>query len=472
MPANYNNGFSGARLLSARIYVMMLLVRNLLTYSLTVCLTLFSPLFSFPKLLKIRVSHPGQRKAASLFLPPANIALSVCLFGAAIVTSLAPAMAATLLTGKRHPNWSQQESQNFLKTINGITKLAAQSLSADGWRGKWNLGSKAFDDRKPTYLMYRTKAGFENSRYTDGRSSMMIRFTMYKKAKDANGNTEYLNKYYRNISQQSNKNFSYSLVRADNLGVGSNSNLFVLKTTSKFGFKDAKGKVKESSTTKVVAVFVSDQWQILIGEAYDPATVKPVILALIEGLGRQNNTAITRNRVQPAKPKDTSNEGTVEIKLANPDDAELGNIETNFYEVAVPSGKKLALMKKPSVRSSVVAALPNGTRDIRVRKLGYVGNKKWANLCASRKCGWAVAKHLRRQNQKSSNNIKFVEVAFPEVYVFEKPTVNSQKIKSLTGGRKVALKEIITNANGDGWIRVCGTGWCGWAGQEFFNPAQ
>ena len=129
-------------------------------------------------------------------------------------------------------------------------------------------------------------------------------------------------------------------------------------------------------------------------------------------------------------------------------------------------------MKEPSARSTMVAALPNGTRDIRIRKLGYVGDKKWANLCASRKCGWAIAKHLRRQPEKSSNNIGRVEVAFPEVYVFSEPTVNSRKIQSLIGGKRVALKEIITNADGDGWIRICGKGWCGWAGQDFFNPVQ
>lgn len=163
---------------------------------------------------------------------------------------------------------------------------------------------------------------------------------------------------------------------------------------------------------------------------------------------------------------------TPNIRLANPNDAELGNIETSFYEVTIPSDKKLGLMREPSVRSAVVAALPNGTGDIRIRKLGYVGNRKWANICASSKCGWAIAKHLRRQNQQSTSGTKLVEVAFPTAEIFSKPSVNSRKIRTLTGGKSVALKEIITNEYGDGWIRICGSGWCGWALQDMFSPVR
>lgn len=401
-----------------------------------------------------------------------SIILSIFLIGTLFAASLAPATAQTLLLGNRHANWSQQDSKEFLGAINAAARVAKRSLITAGWTVQWNTGSKAFDNGKATHLIYRSKAGFRNSRYTSGRTKMMIHFTMFKEARDANGNANQLNKYYRNISQRSDTLNNYTLVRSENLGFGSSSNLFVIKATSKIGIRDASGKKKYGSSTKVVAIFVSDQWQIVINEAYNPTAVKAVMLALIEGLGRQNNTEFTRSRVQPAEPRDTSNEGTVEIKLANPNDAELGNIETSFYEVAIPSGKKLALMKEPSVRSTVLTALPNGTRNIQIKKLGYVGDRKWANLCTAGNCGWAIAKHFRLQNQNSSNRLGHVEVAFPEVYVFSKPTVNSRKIRSLNGGQRVALKEIKTNANGDGWIRVCGTGWCGWAGQGFFDPVQ
>lgn len=328
-----------------------------------------------------------------------SIIVSMLLITALFLASLSSAIGA----GKRHSNWSQQDSQNFLAAINGITKFAGRSLSADGWKGKWNTGSKAYNNLNPGFLKYRTKAGFENSRYTSGRTKMMVHFVMFKEARDANDNAADLTQYYRNIAQRSDAVNNYSLVRSENLGFGTISSLFVVKATSKLGTVDAKGKKKHFSTTKVVAVFVSDKWQIVINEAYNPGAVKAVMLALIEGFGRQTNTELTRNGNQSSDTKTTEDEGTVEIKLADPNDVKLGDIETSFYEVAVPAGNKLALMKEPSSKSKMIAALPNGTRDIRIRKLGYAGNRKWANLCSSGKCGWAIAKHFRQQIQQSTD---------------------------------------------------------------------
>ena len=397
-----------------------------------------------------------------------SVFLSMLLVAAIFVVSLSSAMGA----GKRHSKWSQQDSQKFLAAMNAITKSAGRSLSAHGWKGKWNTGSKAFNNTNPDYLMYRTKAGFENSRYTRGRTKMMIHFVMFKEARDAKDNAADLTRYYTNIAQRSDAVNNYTLARNENLGFGSISNLFVVKATSKLGTVDAKGKKKYSSITKVVAVFGFDKWQIVINEAYNPGAVKAVMLALIEGLGRQTNTELTRKGNQSGETKTTEDKGTVEIKLADPNDVKLGDIETSFYEVAIPSGKKLALMKNPSLKSRVMATLPNGTRDIRIRKLGYAGGRKWASLCTGKKCGWAIAKHFRQQNRQSTDGIELVEVAFPKVYVFSKPTVHSRKIRSLIGGQRLSVKEITTNESGDGWIRICGSGWCGWAGQDYFNPVR
>lgn len=176
--------------------------------------------------------------------------------------------------------------------------------------------------------------------------------------------------------------------------------------------------------------------------------------------------------VSPSEPTNTSDEGTLVIKLADPDDAELGNIDTFFYRVAIHPGKKLALMKKPSLKSKVMAVLPNGARDIRLRKLGYAGGRKWVNLCAGRKCGWAVARYFRRQEKRPSNRGTVLEVAFPEINIFVQPRVESRIIRSLVEGSRVALRETIPGKYEDGWIRVCGSGWCGWAGREFFTPVR
>lgn len=176
--------------------------------------------------------------------------------------------------------------------------------------------------------------------------------------------------------------------------------------------------------------------------------------------------------VSPPEPTDTSDEGTVEIKLADPDDAELGDIDTFFYRVAIPPGKKLALMKKPSLKSKVMATLANGTRNIKLRKLGYAGGRKWANLCTSGKCGWAIARHFRRQERRSSNRGTLMEVAFPEINIFVRPSVESRIVRTLVEGSRVALKKTRSDKHGEGWVRVCGSGWCGWAGKEFFAPAR
>lgn len=176
--------------------------------------------------------------------------------------------------------------------------------------------------------------------------------------------------------------------------------------------------------------------------------------------------------VSPSIPKDTSDEGTIEIKLADPQSGELKDFEEFFYRVAIPPGKYLPLLSQPSKKTREITKLRNDAKDIKIKKIGRVKRTMWANVCTSSYCGWVYANYLRRQSKISSRRIQLVEVAFPTVDIFRRPSVNSQKIKSLISARRVTLKETIKNANDENWIKICGIGWCGWAEQEYFNPVR
>lgn len=410
--------------------------------------------------------------ARPLFSLPGRIWIFACLVFSVLFFAAHPGLTAMLKTGERHPSWSQQDVKDFFSAMNAAGRSAKSALRTSGWRVNWRVGSREFDPRKSTHMLYRTRISLEQTGRTNSQVRMMLYLVRHRSAANAIKNTGFVNRTFLATARKSNAYVKNELVKQYDLGLGNLSSLLVFRATGKLGLRGKDGKKKFSSKTSVAATAVANNWSVIISEAHDEAAVKAVMTALYNAYSGARQSISTP--VSPSKSTESRkpDKAGVKIRLANPKSGELEDFENFFYAIKIPYDKRMLVLNRPDRFAGEVTRLRNGARNIRIKKLDRVKGRLWANICGPGYCGWAVAKHLRRQRLKSVGRRKYIEAMYPEINVFARATVNSRKLRSLFARQRVELIKTIYGEDGYKWVRICGRNWCGWATSEFFKPVK
>jgi hypothetical protein len=410
-------------------------------------------------------------------------------FGAVLVVAAFNATAPLLITDSSFAEtiitpltgqsaWTAEDRRSFFDVSEGMSVRAGEILRKSGWTGRWNAGSTRYSGTNDAYLEIRTKAEFTHPTLTGGaRKTLYVRATLVRSAEKARAGAVEFGKAYEQISAQSTKTDKFRLVDSQSLGLGEDSGLFTVEITPKLGQK----------RTLVAAYFVKGNWFISIDEARDVETVKAAIHALARGLDDPETTDQVGGgaSVSPPEPivkpdpatgteardnpeEDPDNGVSIKDRLAGDEEGQLKDFEQFFYRVEIPQDKRLVVFESPALNAPVMVRLLPDAGDLRVLGLQRAAGLLWANLCAGNQCGWALAKYLHRQSNMPPEGGGNVEVAFPEVNVFMDPSVESWRVSAVHSGERFTPTTVVTDDNGETWIRICGTNWCGWAASEFF----
>ncbi|WP_132546323.1 hypothetical protein [Rhodovulum euryhalinum] len=362
-----------------------------------------------------------------------------------------------------HSSWSDEDLATFVETSEAMSLAAGDVLRAAGWQGTWDSGKRTYDGMNSAYMEFGTKAAFSHPQFTGGRrTTLFVRTTMVRDADKASAGAASFARYMEGIAQHSDQGTTYRLVENRPLGLGSDSRIFVVEQTK----KTVVGKVR--TEMQVAAYFVSGRWMVSVEDAADAVAVEAAMRALAQGLSAPR-APVGGGAGSAEDSAEAPDEAWIEDRLSESAEAEMTGFDQFFYRVEIPEDQALLLLEAPSAGALEVIRLLPGATDLRVRGLDRSEGLLWADLCAGAQCGWAVAHHLRRQAPIAPNRARYVEAAYPEVNVFLEPSVRSGYMGKVEAGQRFEPGVTATDENGDTWVRICGEGWCGWAGEEFFT---